>query len=341
MNNFKQAVFYLSMLFALCFLITYALSLGTVTISYTDTLVTLNDILRNDLQNTINTDVICYLRLPRFILALTVGSGLAVCGTVMQAVMKNPLADPYLLGIASGAGLGAVVAIILGFSDLAGFDCVGLFAFGGAIIVTACIILVSVYYGKSNSLTVLLSGMAFNAVCSAIISLILAIYGDTESIQSVTFWLMGSLLNNEWSNIKYLFLAVAVISIFFFTRYRILNLMHLGDDVALTLGHDLSSSRRLYIFLCALVVGLIVYNAGIIGFIGLIIPHIARLLTGNDHLKLLPVSAIIGAAFLVWADVLSRTIISGSEIPIGIIAALFGAPVFIYLLVNKKYGYGK
>lgn len=342
MKKLRQVIIYIGGCALFFLLITYALSLGTIQINYPDTLNILANFINNNSDNTdILSDVIYYLRLPRFIMALIIGSGLAVCGTVMQAVMKNPLADPYLLGISSGAGLGAVLAIICGATDFAGFDCIGFFAFSGALLVTFGILLISIYFGRSNSLSILLAGMAFNAVCSALISFIITVYADTEGIQNITFWLMGSLLNSDWQNLKYLLFTVLFISVFFCTRYRILNLMLLSDEASLTLGHDLIKSRRLYILLCALVIAIIVYNAGIIGFVGLIIPHIARLLTGNNHLKLLPVSAVIGAAFLAWSDVLSRIIINGSEIPIGIIVSLFGAPVFIYLLTNKKYGYGK
>lgn len=321
--------------------ITYSLSLGTIKINYTDTLIILKNIVQQNLNNNILEDVIYYLRLPRFIMALIIGCGLAVTGTVMQAVMKNPLADPYLLGISSGAGLGAILAIILGITTVYGLDCVGLFAFCGAIATTIFILLVSAYCGKSNTLTILLSGMAINAVCSALISLSISVYADTEKIQSVTYWLMGSLLNANWQSISYLLVVVGGLTIFFLTRRRILNLMLLGDDVSITLGHNLSKSRQLYIMLCALIVGFIVYNSGIIGFVGLVVPHIGRLLVGNNHYKLLPLSAVLGAAVLAWADVISRIVIDGAEVPIGIVVAVLGSPVFVYLLLNRRYGYGK
>ena len=286
-------------------------------------------------------DVVAYLRLPRFVMGMVIGGALAVCGTVMQAVMKNPLADPYLLGISSGAGLGAVLAIVLGFSDFAGYDCIGIFAFAGAMAITLAILAISLYCGRANNLAVLLSGLALNAVCSAAISFLVAVFADAEKIQSVTFWLMGSLLKNDWQSIGFMAAVVAAVSAFLLTRFRILNLMLLGDEVSVTLGHDLSNSRRLYILLCAVVVGIVVYNAGMIGFVGLIIPHIARLVVGNNHLKLLPLSMLLGAVFLTLADTIGRLAVIGSEIPIGVIASLFGSPVFVYLLINRKHGYGK
>ena len=319
--------------------ITYSLSMGIVEISYQETL----DILKfwQPQEASLAADTINYLRMPRFVLALIIGWGLALTGTVMQAIMKNPLADPYLLGISSGAGLGAVIAIVLGLENVAGFDCVGIFAFLGAMGITVCILAISAWNGKSGALSVLLSGMALNAICAAIMSFIIAVYASAEGIQSITFWLMGILLNASWDRISFLFIIVAIISIFFFSRYRILNLMLLGDEVSVTLGQDLSQARRLYILLCAVIVGFVVYNAGMIGFIGLIIPHIVRLVVGNNHLYLLPLSSLCGAMFLAWSDVLSRVVIEGSEIPIGVIVSLLGSPIFVSLLMSKKYGYGK
>lgn len=317
-----------------------ALSCGIIDISLVDALGSLINITNNRNESLID-DVIRYLRLPRFIMAISIGWGLAVCGAVMQAVMKNHLADPYLLGISSGASLGAIFAIIMGFSNIGGFDCVGIFAFAGAMITTCGILAISGICGHGNTMSVLLAGMAFNAISSAFINFIISIFADSDKIQNVTFWLMGSLLNNNWNNILVMVSVISVITIFFMTRFRTLNLMLMGDDVSVTLGRDITSSRRLYIFLSAIVVGTIVYNAGMIGFVGLIIPHIARLLVGNNHLKLLPASAFMGAAFLSLSDSISRIIMVGSEIPIGIVVSLFGSPIFVYLLFSRKHGYEK
>ena len=152
---------------------------------------------------------------------------------------------------------------------------------------------------------------------------------------------MGSLQTADWRNTGTLLAVVFVISIYFVKNSRILNLMLLGDEVSVTLGYDLSKMRRIYILLCALIVGLIVYNCGIIGFVGLVIPHIARLLCGGNYKKVLPMSAVLGMLFMVCADVISRTIMEGSEVPIGVVVSVIGAPIFIYLLISKNYGYGK
>lgn len=331
----------LGFLVLLTFVIVFVLSCGIIDMSFVSTSGIIFKLIQNPDGVGLYGDMISYLRLPRFVLALIVGCGLAISGTVMQAIMKNPLADPYLLGISSGASCGAVMAIILGFSNFAGLDCVGIFAFLGAMAVTIFILIFSGFYGRKSVAIVLLTGLAVNAICSAIMSFLVFVFSDIEHIQSLTYWLMGSLLNNNWNNILFLAVVVIAISIFFITRFRTLDLMLYGDDISMTLGKDLAKSRNLYIVLCAIMVGLIVYNTGVIGFIGLIVPHLCRSVVGNNHIILLPVSAVIGGILLSLSDVLSRVIIPGKEIPIGVIVALCGSPIFIYMLINKKYGYGK
>ncbi|WP_293729732.1 iron ABC transporter permease [uncultured Phascolarctobacterium sp.] len=325
-----------------CIILVYLLGQGTIEIGYKKTCQILADIIQGTMSDTdILADVIYYLRLPRFALAVLIGSGLAVSGCVMQAVMKNPLADPYLLGISSGAGLGAVLAIILGLTSVMGFDSIGFFAFIGALTVTICIILIAFYFGSANTVTILLSGMAFNAVSAACISLIISVYADAERIQSVTFWLMGSLQNARWENIYVLTIVVFCLMFYFYKNSRILNLMLFGDEAAITLGYDLAKIRMVYVFLCAVMVGLIVYNSGIIGFIGLVVPHIVRLIYRSNYKQILPNCALTGAVFMVLADVISRIAREGSEVPIGIVVSVIGAPVFVYLLLSKNYGYNK
>lgn len=325
-----------------CIILVYLLGQGTIEIGCRKTCQILADIIQGTMSDTdILADVIYYLRLPRFALAVLIGSGLAVSGCVMQAVMKNPLADPYLLGISSGAGLGAVLAIILGLTSVMGFDSIGFFAFIGALAVTVCIILIAFCFGSANTVTILLSGMAFNAVSAACISLIISVYADAERIQSVTFWLMGSLQNAKWENIYVLAIVVFCLLFYFYKNSRILNLMLFGDEAAITLGYDLAKIRMVYVFLCAVMVGLIVYNSGIIGFIGLVVPHIVRLIYGSNYKQILPNCALTGAVFMVLADVVSRIAREGSEVPIGIVVSVIGAPVFVYLLLSKNYGYNK
>lgn len=341
MNSLKTIGTIIVGLFLTAGILIFVLGLGTISINFSQTAQIVYNIFSGTANENILADIVHYLRLPRLILAAVIGCGLSITGCVMQAVMRNSLADPYLLGVSSGAGLGAVVAIILKFTNIAGFDAVGCFAFLGALTVTVFIVLLSLRFGKSGTTAILLSGMALNAVCAAGISLLISVYADAERIQNVTFWLMGSLQNAEWNNIGILFASVFFISVYFVKNSRILNLMLLGDEASVTLGYDLTKMRRIYILLCSLIVGLIVYNSGIIGFVGLVIPHIARLLCGGNYKKVLPLSALIGMVFMSSADVISRIILDGSEVPIGIVVSVIGAPVFIYLLVSRNYGYSK
>lgn len=285
-------------------------------------------------------DIVWFIRLPRIILAIGVGTGLSVSGIVMQAIVKNPLADPFILGISSGASLGATLAIMLGVGISLGPNYVGMSAFIGAFIISMLVISMANINGRSNSTKLLLSGMALSTLSSSFSSFIIYFSKNKEGIKNITYWLMGSLAGAKWENISLVLPLVVVSTLFFITQYRTLNLMLLGDDVAITLGKDLHRSRIFYLLVSSLMVGLIVYSSGIIGFVGLIIPHIVRILFGTDHKKIIIITALSGSIFLIWADVLSRIIIPGSELPIGILISIIGAPVFIYLMISKSYGFG-
>lgn len=285
-------------------------------------------------------DIVWFVRFPRIILAVTVGIGLSVSGVIMQAIVKNPLADPYILGISSGASLGATLAIMLGVGVFFGSNYVGICAFIGAFAISILVLTLANVKGRANSIKLLLSGMALSSVCSAFSSFIIFIANNREGMQSITYWLMGSLAGAKWQNIRIILPIVILATLFFITQYRILNLMLLGDDVSITLGTDLHKYRQFYLIIISVVIGFIVYSSGMIGFVGLIIPHLVRMVFGTDHKKTILLSALIGAIFLVWADVLSRIIIPGSELPIGILISMIGAPCFVYLMISKSYGFG-
>ncbi len=286
-------------------------------------------------------DIIWMLRLPRVVLAAATGMGLSVCGVIMQAIVKNPLADPYILGVSSGASLGATAAIMLGIGASLGESFVGLVASGGAFMVSLGVLILSNCGGRPNSIKLLLSGMALSAVCGAISSFIVYFANNIEGMQTITYWLMGSFANAKWENLIVTCTIVLLGVIFFWSQYRILNLMLLGDETAITLGTDLNLYRQLYLIVSALIVGFVVYAAGMIGFVGLIIPHVVRMMAGTDHKRLLPFSALAGAVFLVWSDLLCRSILPRTELPIGIFISLIGAPCFIYLMVKRSGGFGR
>lgn len=285
-------------------------------------------------------DVVWQIRLPRLILAIAVGMALAVCGAVMQAIVKNPLADPYILGISSGASLGATAAALLGFGTAFGGNFMGVMGFIGAFAASICVVSLANIGGRANSVKLLLAGTALSAVCSAFSNFIIFISNESQSQQAVVHWSMGGLGGAQWQSNGVIMVISILGVLFFWSQYRNLNLMLLGDDQAITLGTNLHPWRICYLLVTAFMVGFAVYKAGMIGFVGLVIPHIVRMIFGTDHKILIPVSALGGAIFLLWADVLCRIIIPETEIPIGVLTSIVGAPVFIYLMTKKKYGFG-
>lgn len=331
-----------SSLFLIVFIfMIFILSNGIIEIPFSETnKIVWNLLLQNEV-NSIQGDVIHYLRLPRVVASLFIGSGLSLVGCVMQSILRNPLADPYLLGMSSGAGLGAIIAIILGVNNIFGFNCIGILAFLGAMSTTFLIILFAYCFKSFSTTNIVLLGISLNLICSAIISLLINLYANIENIQNITFWLMGSFNNLSWQGIYFLGIVIMISSIYFIKNTRILNLLLLGDTTAKTLGYNVAKIKIWFIILCSFITGLVVYNSGIIAFIGLIIPHIARLCVGNNYNKLLPMSIFLGAIFMLIADFFSRGIIIGADIPIGIIVSVIGGPLFIYLLINRNYRYGK
>lgn len=284
-------------------------------------------------------DIVWVIRFPRIVLGVAVGMGLAVVGVVMQAIVKNPLADPYILGISSGASLGATLTILLGAGILQGVS-VGMGAFAGAMAVSFAVIAIAGMGGRITSVKLILSGVALSSICSAFSNFIVYVADDPDRFRTVSFWLMGSLAGAQWQSSLRVLVIVLLAVLFFMTQARMLNLMLMGDDTAITLGTNLQPFRKIYLIVSSLMIGFIVYQSGVIGFVGLIIPHFVRGLFGVDHKKLLPLSALCGGIFLVWADVVARTILPRTEVPIGILISVVGAPVFIVLLVRKTYSFG-
>jgi len=318
----------LLLIIILIMILFWALSIGTVKLPLEKIYFTIIEQLQSGTSiETIGKgpvhDIIWLLRLPRLVLAAIVGAGLAVCGVIMQAIVKNPLADPYILGISSGASLGATAAILLGIGVALGENFVGISAFIGAFTISLGVVFIANLGGKANSIKLLLAGMALSAVCSAFSSFIVYFANNKEGMQSIAFWLMGSLSGAKWDSIFIIAPIVMISILFFWTQSRILNLMLLGDEVAITLGRDLHIYRQVYLLVSSLIVGFII-----------------RMLVGTDHKKLVPISALAGAIFLVLADGLCRIIIPKTELPIGILISLIGAPCFVYLMIKKTYGFG-
>ncbi len=286
--------------------------------------------------------IVWLIRVPRTIMAIFVGAGLSLCGVVMQTSVQNPLADPYILGVSSGASLGATFAILIGFSFGGFFSTLGIsvWAFIGAFIAVIGVLSLSSIGGKITSVKLVLAGTIMNAILSALSNLVIYLANNAEGIQTVTFWTMGSLTSAKWDNIFLPASIVVVLLLFFMTQSRVLNTMMMGEDVAITLGIDVSFYRKLFLVLTSFVTGVLVATCGIIGFVGLTVPHICRSLVGSDNKLLVPFASLFGATFLLSCDILSRVFIENTELPIGVITSLIGAPIFMYILLRKNYNFG-
>ncbi|MDO5714556.1 MAG: iron ABC transporter permease [Tissierellia bacterium] len=283
-------------------------------------------------------DIITYIRVPRLILAVIVGMSLATSGVVMQAVVRNPLADPFVLGVSSGAALGATLAILFGLGKFVGPNSVGFVAFLMAFLVAMLVVFLANLGGRATSTKLLLSGLALSTVASSFSNLLIYLSPNRDAARQVTFWMLGSLAGAKWNQITFIGPIILICSLFFLVQYRTLNLMLLGDEVSITLGKDLNKSRHIFILVSSALIGFVVYVSGVLGFVGLIVPHIARILIGTDHKKLIPISMLLGSLLLLWADVISRILIPGSELPTGVIISIVGAPLFIYLIIKRTYG---
>lgn len=284
--------------------------------------------------------VIMAIRLPRTLLGLLVGAGLAVAGAAMQGLFRNPLADPGLIGVSSGAALAAVAVIVLGTQGLAflttalGPFSLPLAAFAGGLITTLLIYRLASREGHTAVTTLLLAGIAVNALCGAGTGL-LTYLADDAQLRTLTFWLMGSLGGATWPEVwsAATLIAVPLLTLPFLART--LNALLLGEAEAGHLGVAVQTMQRLIVALAALAVGAAVAVSGVIGFVGLVVPHLLRLLLGPDHRNLLPGAALLGGSLLL-ADLLARTVVSPAELPIGILTALIGGPFFLVLLMRLR-----
>lgn len=286
-------------------------------------------------------NVIWELRFPRILLGIAIGAGLSLAGVVMQASVQNTLAEPYILGISSGASFGATFAIMLGAGTL-GVGSVAatpFFAFIGSLIATIGVLLLASTGGKMTASRLVLAGMILNALFTAFSNFIITIAANAEGMLDLKFWTMGSLTRASWSNVWIVLGVVAAASIFFLIQFRNLNIMLMGDEAATTLGLNTARHRWAYLSVSALTVGVMVAASGTIGFVGLMIPHITRSFVGTDHRRLIPAALLIGAIFLLWADAFARVILPNSEIPIGILTAVVGAPFFVYIMVARNYSF--
>lgn len=281
----------------------------------------------------IRDGIIWNLRMPRTLLAAVCGAGLAVCGTVMQSLLRNPLADPFVLGVSSGASTGAVVVVVLGVGGGAVSLSAG--AFIGALCSFALVMLLSHTLGGSTD-RVVLSGVAAMQLFSALTSFVVMTAADAEQTRGVLFWLLGSLGGVGWSDVWICSAVLAATLLICLGHARTLDAFAFGQDAAATLGVHVGRTRIVLLCTTALLTAALVSSAGAIGFVGLVLPHAARALTGSGHRRLLPVTALAGAVFLVWVDTLARTVLDPQEVPVGVVTALIGVPAFVVVLYRTR-----
>ncbi len=334
-------IFCISIILLFCIMLISS-TFGTANISFMETFrVILNKIpFINKLVSTSEIPknhilIILKIRLPRIVLSALVGMGLSVVGASFQAIFKNPMADPYILGISSGAALGAALGFVFKLeSSILSSAAITITAFVGSILTTILVYNIARVKNKIPTNTLLLAGISVSFLLSSLISVIMVF--NRDQVEKIVFWTMGSVSNANYNEIILLipFFIVGVSIIIFLSKD--LNIILTGDETAKSLGIEVEKVKKIVLIVSSMIVAACVSVSGIIGFVGLIIPHVVRMLFGPDNRRLMPFSLIFGAAFMVVSDTLARTIASPAEIPVGAVTALFGSPYFIYLLIKSK-----
>ncbi|MBR2131426.1 MAG: iron ABC transporter permease [Oscillospiraceae bacterium] len=279
------------------------------------------------------------MRLPKVIVAACVGGGLSLVGIMMQAMTKNSMADPYLLGISSGASAGATAAILVGSLPLIGAVSVPSGAFIGAMVSSVLVFLIAGAGGQVSSTKLILSGTAISALFSALSNLLIFLQSNEKKLSAVLFWMTGSFASAAWRDVLPVFLSLVVCAALMLLLHKSLDALLLGEELAITVGVDVAKLKLLIVVLSSLVTGVMVSVSGTIGFVGLVIPHIARTIIGTAHRRMLPFAVLLGGILMVWADALARVVVAPSELPIGVVTAFLGAPFFLLLLRGSKYSF--
>lgn len=279
-------------------------------------------------------EIVWTLRFPRVLLAFVEGVSLSLAGAVMQGLFRNPMAEPYVLGVSSGASLGAVLGIAVGLGRSLGLWALPFVAFAGALITTGLVYALSTHGGRTDTWTLLLSGIAVSSLISSMIALIMVVSRDR--LDEIVFWTMGSLSRATWRAVGIAILYTLPGAVLLWLNSVALNALSFGEEPAFHLGVSVEKTKRTLMWTASLVTAGSVAFTGPIGFVGLMVPHAVRLIAGPDHRWLLPLSALMGGNALVLADLLARTLAPPMEIPVGVITALAGAPFFLYLLHRTR-----
>lgn len=282
-----------------------------------------------------HSEIFWQLRLPREVLALLVGATLSICGAAYQSLFRNPLTDPYILGVSSGASLGAAVAILLGFE--AYFYGVGLSALVTSLLTVVLIYRIASIGNRLHTTTLLLTGVCLTLLIGALVSFLMVMHHD--KMDRIIFWTMGSFASASWMDIA-IVAPVAIVGIVLLLVYaKDLNILLAGGNEAQSLGVETEKVKRIILFVTTLMVAFSVASCGVIGFVGLIVPHAVRLVMGPDNRRMMPVAVFVGALFMLLCDTAARTLFQPSELPVGSLTAIVGAPLFIYMLYRNKNQY--
>lgn len=324
------------------FSIVLAIGIGSVTLSPLTTL----DILIskipviNNLSSyswtELDENIVVKLRMPRVLLGMTVGASLALCGVTMQALVRNSLADPYILGVSNGAATFGTLGMLFGTFSVFGVYYLSISAFIGATLTIVIVYILSRESGRINITKLLLIGVAISMIMGGLTSAIKLSAPNALGLHNAEFWLSGSLASAKWEYFYLLIIVLIISFVFLMVNYRGMNLLLNGEANAKTLGVNVSLLQKELIFITALLTGVTIAVSGTIGFVGLMVPHFTRLLVGSNHKNVLPISALLGGVLVVWVDVVARVIIAPEELPVGILTAIIGGPIFIIML--KKNG---
>ncbi|GAA2086901.1 FecCD family ABC transporter permease [Actinomadura alba] len=284
--------------------------------------------------------IVWHVRTPRVLLAAVVGAGLSVVGVAIQALVRNALADPFVLGISSGASVGAAAVVVFGVFAGLGVYAISAAAFAGALGATVLVYLAARGPLGLTPLRLLLTGVALTYGFQAVMSMLVFLSPNAQAARTVLFWLLGSLGGASWQSLPLVTVSVVVSIVVLLRSSRALDVLSMGDETAASLGVDAQALRRRLFLLTAVATGLIVAVSGAIPFVGLILPHMLRILVGSTHRRVFVIAPLAGACFLVWVDVLARTLVPPEELPLGVITALVGVPVFITLMRRRGYLFG-
>ena len=284
----------------------------------------------------LDQNIVLGLRLPRVCLGMVVGASLAVCGVTMQALVRNNLADPFILGVSSGAAAFATLGMLFGVFSFLGTYSLSISAFIGSAITIIFVYVISRVRGRINITQLLLSGVAISMIMDGVTSIIKLSAPNALGLHNAEFWMSGSLAGAKWAYLKLPLGVLVLCMVFLMLHYRGLNLLLLGDENAGSLGINVRRLQKELVLIASLMAGVTIAVSGTIGFVGLMVPHFTRLLVGGDHRKVLPISALLGGILVVWVDVAARMMIAPEELPVGILTAVIGGPIFIGMLKKNN-----